>query len=396
MKKHLPTILILVVVLAALIGLNLVFLAQPGEDEDERTGDRSSYRGTKYGTLGYYTLLKETGRPVSRLETPWTGLDDSDVDLLFVITPKPWHQPSAEEFTALERWVLVGGRLVVIDREIDLTFEGDEETPGFEVATGTPAGDALSPLVPSGYTRGVRALGGSVYAKALNISADRAVAHVGGPRGPVLVDVVHGLGRVTFVSESHFVENGGIGEVDNAALAVNLVDAAGIPSQIAFDEYHHGHGVPGSEHGVRGYLAGTPVPWMLAQVGIIALVVAVGAGTRFARAVPLSRERRTSNLEFVTSMAHIQRLADAEDLAIENIYRPFRARLCRYAGLPLKASSEAVATDAARRARVASEPLLDVMKRCEAVLAGARPGPEEITRLVGEVRRLEERLSLRR
>jgi hypothetical protein len=283
-----------------------------------------------------------------------------------------------------------------LDRDIRLSFAGDDETPGFVVATDDPAGTSVAPLVPSGFTRGVRSLTSTAFANALEVSADRAVAHVGGPRGPVVVDVVHGLGQVTLVSESRFVENGGIGEADNAVLAVNLVHGYGTPREIAFDEYHHGHGVPGSERGIRGYITGTPIPWMLAQLGLIALAVAAGVGRRFGRPVPLARERRTSNLEFVTSMAHIQNLADAEDLAVENIYGPFRARLCRFAGLPLKASTEAVAVDAARRARVASERILEVMKRCEAVLAGARPGPDEVTRLVADIRRLEERLGLRR
>lgn len=396
MKRHLPTILILIAVLGVLVGLNLVFLAQPGVEENETNGDRSTYRGTPYGTLAFYTLLKETGRPVSRFESPWTDLEDSGVGTLIVVTPKPQHQPSAEEFRALEEWVAIGGKLVVVDRQIELELEGSDDDTGLVISTEATAGDAIVPLFPSAFTRGVRELASTTYANVVRVEAERAVAHVGGPRGPVVVDVEYGLGHMTFVSESFFVQNNGIAEADNVVLALNLVEGLGPTGLIAFDEYHHGHGIAGADGGIRAYVAGTPIPWIVAQIGLIALLAAIGAGLRFARPVPLARERRTSNLEFVTSMAHIQRLADAEDLAIENIFVPFRARLCRYAGVPLKASTETVAAEAARRARVQSQPILETMKRCEAVLAGARPGGEEITRLVGELRLIEERLGLRR
>jgi hypothetical protein len=396
MKKHLPTILILIVVLGFLIGLNVVFLAQPGAEEDEQTGDRSSYKGTPYGTLAYFTLLKESGRNVERLESAWTLLEQQDADTLVVVTPKPEHQPDEAELEALEEWVIQGGRLVVIDREIFIEFEGNDEEPPISVTTESLAGSELKPLVPSGYTRGVRQLAATQYANVIEVDSDRAVGHIGGARGPVVVDVEHGLGSIVFVAESHFVENRGIAEADNAVLAINLIDAHGAANKILFDEYHHGHGLDDSQAGVRGYIAGTPVPWMLGQIGLIAIVVAAGAATRFGRPLPLERDRRTSNLEFVTSMAHVQRLADAEDLAIENIYLPFRARLCRFGGQPAKSSSEAVAAAAARRARVNSQPILELMKRCESVLAGARPGAEEITKLVAEIRSVEEKLGLRR
>ena len=86
MRRNVLTIILVVVVLGLLVGLNALFMAQPGADEDERSGDRSSYKGTHYGTLAYYLLLSDLGYSVNRFEEPYTSLDGSGVGTLFVVT----------------------------------------------------------------------------------------------------------------------------------------------------------------------------------------------------------------------------------------------------------------------------------------------------------------------
>ena len=80
----------------------------------------------------------------------------------------------------------------------------------------------------------------------------------------------------------------------------------------------------------------------------------VSAGGCFARPLPLRRERRTTNLEFVSSMATITRLARATDLAMQNVYWDFRKRLCRYSGLPSNVDSARLA--ASRRSAGSTRP----------------------------------------
>src|SRR4029079_18181254 len=123
-------------------------------------------------------------------------------------------------------------------------------------------------------------------------------------------------------------------------------------------------------------------------------VAVVTIGSRFGRAVPLGTERRTSALEFVSSMANIQRLARASDLAVENVYSSFRARLCRYANVASDTPVEEIARAAAARGQVDAGRLLDVMRRCEAAVAGEQPAPKELVDLVAELRRIEAGLKL--
>jgi hypothetical protein len=392
MRRNFLTILLVGAILGLLIALNALFVANPAE-ETETNGDRSSYKGTRYGTLAFYTLLDEAGYAVSRLEEPYTSLSASSIDTLVVITPKADNQPSVGEMEALAAWVEEGGRLIVIDRQIDFAFDD----PPFAVNTGPLAGAEVKAAGPSLYTRGVRELRVTPLASTLEIEPASVAVHFASPRGPLVVDRPYGDGHIVLVSESHIVENGGIEGGDNLTLALNLVDGLAGPGAIAFDEYHQGYGTlagPGGA-GLRGYIAGTPVPWLLAQLALVAGAVALGVGRRFGRPIPLARERRTSALEFVSSMANIQRLARASDLAIENIYAPFRARLCRHTNLPPTTATDALATAAARLARADKDSVAATMRRCEAILAGAEPSPDELVGLVARIRAFEAKLGSR-
>jgi hypothetical protein len=389
-RRNLLTIALVGLVLLLLVGLNLIFISEGREEETELTGDRSTYRATPFGTLAFYTLLAEQGRDVARFEQPFTSLSSSSVSTFFVVVPANEIQPTEAELDALEEWVGGGGDLVVVDRVIQVKSALGE----FE--TGGPIGGNVRAVAPSAFTRGVAELKVTDFATSVTDARGESAVHFAGDNGPLLIDKPYGEGHVTLLTEPYVIQNNGIGQGDNLALALNLVDALGRKGRIAFDEYHHGHGAAksGGRGGLREYVAGTPVPWILLQRGLIAAVAAATIGSRFGRAVPLKTERRTSALEFVSSMANIQRLARASDLAVENVYSSFRARLCRYANVPSDAPVDEIARAAAARGQVDAGRLRDVMLRCEAALAGEQPSPKELVDLVAELRRIEAALKL--
>lgn len=390
MRRNALTFGLIGLVLVLLVGLNLVFIAEPRRDETEQNGDRSSYKGTPYGTLAYYLLLEERGHTVVRFEQPYTALAESEVSTLMVVVPHGEHQPTPAEIAALDQWVTEGGKLVVFDRYIDL------ELAEFTIEANTPLDGAVRPATPSMYTRGVERVGVTPLATTVTETSDTATIHFTSDTGPLVIDRPYGEGRVVVVSEPYVVQNNGIAEADNLTLALNLVESIGEPGTIAFDEYHHGYGATtgGSSGGIRGYIVGTPVPWILLQVALLALVVALTVGRRFGRAIPVASERRTSALEFVSSMASIQMLARASDLAVENIYTSFRSRLCRYAGLPSDTTSAELARVAAARGAVEERELREVLRRCEEALSGAPPKPDELLALVSRLRAIEQKLKL--
>jgi hypothetical protein len=127
---------------------------------------------------------------------------------------------------------------------------------------------------------------------------------------------------------------------------------------------------------------------------LIAALVAYTFGRRFARPLPLRRERRTTNLEFVSSMATITRLARATDLAMQNVYWDFRKRLCRYSGLPSNVDSAQLAAKAARRARLNEQELARLLMLCDQVSRGRAISDAELLKLVTRIREIESQVGI--
>ncbi|HXG91581.1 MAG TPA: DUF4350 domain-containing protein [Blastocatellia bacterium] len=389
MKSNARAILLVLALLAVIVALNFVFFIDTrAAEENERTADRSSYRATRFGALAFYTLLEESGYPVTRFERPFTELKQDGPGTLVLVSLPDSNNPSQEEFESLNEWLSAGGLLIVIDRDVHITL-GDAQADTEHVFSGKDA----RPIQPTSYTRGVGRVQLSEYATRIRITKGAATYHIGDSQGAVLADVKVGNGRAIFLTDPYVVANNGIREADNVVLALNLFTDRPAGA-IAFDEYHHGYGAATTSGGVIAYFRGTPVPWMMWQAGLIVALVVYSFGRRFARPVPIKRERRTTNLEFVSSMANITRLARASDLAMQNVYSEFRKRLCRFSALPVTAQNEKIAAAVSRRAQVGESEINHLLARCEQIARGEQVGDSELLRLVTRIREIESRLGI--
>jgi hypothetical protein len=389
MRRNANAILLIAALFVVVVALNFVFFIDSrGTEEDEQTADRSSYRSTLYGTLAFYTLLEESGYRVARFEKPFTELKDNEPGTLIVIAPPEAHNPDQDEISAVSKWVEAGGLLIIIDREIQVPV-GDANVHT-QLANSK---STVHSLQPTPFTHNVERVALSEYATRVSVDSRAATYHIGDDQAAILADAQVGKGRVVLLTDQYIVANNGISQADNVILALNLL--AGRPEgKIAFDEYHHGYGASSTGGGLMSYFRGTPVPWMMAQAGLIAVLVVYTYGRRFGRPVPLRRERRTTNLEFVSSMANITRLAQASDLAMENIYSEFRKRLCRFSGVPAKIDNQRLAAAAAGRAKLDQRELSLLLGRCEEISRGEQVIESELLRLVTRIREIEADLGL--
>jgi len=221
------------------------------------------------------------------------------------------------------------------------------------------------------------------------------VIHLADTAGPLLVDYRHGAGRIIILSDPFIVANNGINRADNLRLAINIVTGAvGAGSGItAFDEYHQGRAATRNQ--IISYFAGTPIPAMIGQLGLIILVVIWTRGRRFARPLPLHSVDRRSKLEFVASMAELQQRARAYDLAIENIYARTRRVLARYAGLDSNSPRALIAERVAARSQLNRQEIESLMLECEDAIAGESLGARKALDLVARLREVERALGLR-
>ncbi|HST23770.1 MAG TPA: DUF4350 domain-containing protein [Blastocatellia bacterium] len=391
MKKNTSAILLTLGIFFVLVVLNFIFFVDTREaKENESQADRSSYRTTPYGTHAFYSLLEESGYEPTRLEKPYTDIKDRDqIGTLVIISLPDANNPNEEEFKSLIEWVESGKLLVIIDRTIHIENLGDASAS----TAMAPGKTEVRPLQPTIYTRNVERIKTSDYATRVRIESRAVTYHMGDDQGALLADAKLQEGRVVMLTDPFIVANNGIKLADNVVLALNLF-ADRPTGKIAFDEYHHGYGSRSSGGGVLAYFRGTPVPWMLAQAALIAALVVYTYGRRFARPVPLKREQRTTNLEFVSSMANITRLASASDLAMQNIYGEFRKRLCRFSSLPSNADDSKLSAAAARRAKLNQSELAELLARCDSVARGEQASDAELLKLVTRIREIETQIGL--
>ena len=219
------------------------------------------------------------------------------------------------------------------------------------------------------------------------------VAHVGNSSMRVLVEAPFRSGRVVILSDPYIVSNTGINVVDNSRLAVNLVTSR--QGVIAFDEYHHGYGA--NNNRLVQYFEGTPVTAIFLQFLIIIALVFFSQSRRFARAVPEPEPNRLSKLEYVSAMAELQQRTRAFDLAVENIYSDFRRRTCALLGLDnTTATRREIAARIGERINATATDIEAILFKCEDVIHGEPIGKKDTIELIESLRRLEERLGLKR
>ncbi len=224
-------------------------------------------------------------------------------------------------------------------------------------------------------------------------SQSAPVVHVGSGSKNLLVEAPFGEGKIVFLADPFIVSNAGIGLVDNAQLAINMLAAGDSP--IAFDEYHQGYGANNNKF--LEFFEGTPIVAIFLQCLLLVGFVFFSQSRRFARAVPEPEADRLSKLEYVSAMAELQERSYAFDLAIENIYHEFRRRAARLLGADnytvrydelAKLISERTGLDAAQ--------IADTLYKCEEIIRGEPTNKQEIIELSGKLRFFEEKLGLTR
>ena len=214
------------------------------------------------------------------------------------------------------------------------------------------------------------------------------VIHLGDKDGAVLADFTYGKGRIIFLSDPFVVANNGVARGANLALAMNILRSMGAPERkIFFDEYHHGY--RDESNPLVNYFRGTPVPWLALQGLLLCLLVVYAYSRRFARPMPLPQLDRHSPLEFVGSMANLQQVAQARDLAMENIYPRFKAHLCRRLGISTRATTdEIIESSRRRRLPVSENELRQTLSDAELTLAGEKIDDARLVALVSRMRRI--------
>jgi len=255
----------------------------------------------------------------------------------------------------------------------------DEDTP------------PLPKPAPSGYETNVNTT--SANKSNEKNSSLAPVAHLANNEKTLLADFPFGSGEIVFLTDPYIISNGGINLVDNAQLAINILDSR--EGLVAFDEFHQGYGA--GENRLLGYFAGTPLVAISLQFAALVGLILFSQSRRFARPLPESDPNRLSKLEYVSAMAELQQRTKAYDLAIENIYTDFRRRTARLVGADNFTTSHVdLARLIAERAQLNHAEIEDLMFKCEDIIRGEPTNKREVLNLTSHLREVEEKLGLKR
>ena len=217
------------------------------------------------------------------------------------------------------------------------------------------------------------------------------VVHLTAAKTVVLLDYLHGKGRIVLLSDPFIVANAGISLQDNLQLAINLLSTS--EGLVAFDEFHQGRAA--TQNAWVSYFEGTPVLAICGQLVLLILLVLWTRGRRFARPLPLPQVDRRSSLEFVASMAELQQRARAFDLAIENVYSRTRRVLARYAGVDYNSPRTEIAARVAARSTLSAHQVETLMRQSEEAINGEPISERQSIQLVKRLREVEGALGLR-
>ncbi len=417
MRGYLGILICAVVVLAVIVGLSAagsVQFDQPPETESNPV--RSSYNAGPTGTKALYQFLEESGAGVSHWRENYQTLERRNQNgILIVIGPFPdQNQVTDAESEALKDWVAHGGRAIIISRTPRAQFDDPRIVPRSTdhapVDNEDIVDDNNQSLLsqPTELTRGLQGLVLSKLAERMRFNSppppgqssrtvperalDGPLIHIGDEAGAVLADFDLVKGRVLFLSDPFVVSNSGIGRGSNLTLALNMIGALGAPKRpILFDEFHHGY--QSETNPLFAYLHGTPVIWILGQCLLLVAAIFFSRGKRYGRPLPLPTVDRHSPLEFVSSMANLEQVSRARDLAVENIYPRFKSRMARLLGLHLRSSPhEFAAAVARRRTSVSPDEMRRTIEESEAILLGHAVDDHRLVDLVARMRRIASRL----
>lgn len=445
MRRYLGIIISIALALGVIIALSAagnVDFDRPPENEKEPI--RSSYNSGPTGTRAFYQLLEESGTPVFRFRDDFKSLAEKAPKAVLVIVGPftPNLDIQYDEALALQKWIAAGGNALIVSRYPQSQF-GDPMVQSKVIGENLPWTAPPETLIdpksdeliaqPTELTRNLRGLQLTELAARIKFEPPEIeededesaipspspsptaaptpvetssqstaapcepflyapVVHLGDKNGEVLVDFKYCEGRLMFLSDPFAIANNGIGRGSNLTLAMNLVRALskgenGQSRKIFFDEFHHGY--RSQINPLVSYVRGTPVPWLLLQGLLISLLLIFSVGKRFARPLPLPQVDRHSPLEFVDSMANLQQVARARDLALENIYPRFKATLCRRLGLSSRAKTEDIIASLRRRNLPIDEiEVRQTLSDAELTLSGEKIDDAQLVKLVSKMRHI--------
>ena len=306
----------------------------------------SSFSKAPDGSAAAYLTLQSLGYRIRRSLDPITVLAAAPNTTVLILA-NPTQGPSEGDRRALLQFVAAGGTVVATGCAA-ASFFGTQAGQATPAPAGTDARlyDAAgpSPLTAAAPKISMRSecTGASPGAPFTTLYGD--------DRAPAISVARIGTGLALWWAGHTPIANRTIDAPGHLELLLNVVGpAAAAERTIVWDEFYHGQ-----QRSLLSYARQTPLPWLLAQAGVIGLVAAAMYMRRRTPAIDPVTQLRVSPLEFVDTMAALYgRAGTAADAVVIA-----RARLRRLLaeGAPVTRSGNRAGIAVAGMARAGIDP----------------------------------------
>jgi len=363
-------------VLPVLLVVISVLVSPP--QEANGAGGPSSYSASWGGTKAGYLLLQRLGYQVHRWENPPQELldegdEESEKDEVLILA-EPMQAPSSEDKTAIRMFLQRGGTVLATGSSAakflpEATSFGEAD-PFSERVSFHPV--AVSPLM-----HGAPDI--KMAAQHWVPESKSSMVVYGNEESAAVVTIAVGKGQVIWWADSFPMTNGGLRQANDVELFLNSVgDAEG--RTVYWDEYFHG-----VQNSLWTYLAKTPAPWGIAQIGIVFLAVILTYSRRQGPIRVPQTGSRLSPLEFVETLGDLYHAAHAGTTAVRILFERLRFQLQRNLGLPANASAKELAQTASETLRWNKSELTEVLEKSEQAKRGNVMEEKECLSLVKQL-----------
>lgn len=283
----------------------------------------SSYSANWDGGKAAYLLLQDLGYHVSRWEQSPTELK-GEASAQVLILAEPMQTPTPEEKQAIREFLAKGGRILAVGTRAALLLpQSSWFQEGFPLSDKT----TFRPLLPSPLIRDAPEISMVPPDHWQSESGSQLVIY-GNDETAAVITYAVGKGRVIWWGASTPMTNAGIRESGNLALFLNSIGPAD-SVRVLWDEYFHG-----AHSSLWPYIAQTPLPWGIAQFGLVFLAILATHSRRQAPIHMPPARSRLSPLEFVETLGDLYSSAHAGPAAVRIAYEHLRHELTRRLGLP--------------------------------------------------------------
>jgi Domain of unknown function (DUF4350) len=349
-----------------------------------RTGFPSSYSASWDGAKAAYILLGELGYDVRRWDKSPAELGDDPQNQVLILT-NPLEPATSEETAAFRRFLERGGRILATGDDVSEFLPGGQkftETDDAEGETKFPA------LLPSPLTSGAPEISMATPSDWHPAKTDQLAVY-GNKDTAAVVTYTVGKGTIVWWGSPSPLTNRGIKEPGNLPLLLNSLGETN-GKRILWDEYYHG-----ARGDFWSYIGKTPLPWVIAQLGLLFAFVLVTYSRRYGTIRMPRKVSRLSPLEFVDTLGDLYTSAHAGSAAVRVACQRLRYQLTRQLGLTANATVSELARVSSRTLGWDEQSLLGTLARADRNSRSLNVRDHEALEIVQDLHQYAARLEIR-